>query len=60
MKRHAAARQSIDFLQAADSVHVTPVDPLASSSVNGEEPGADVATFSARHGVKVNVDSVAR
>jgi nucleotide-binding universal stress UspA family protein len=54
-----AARQSIDFLQAADSVHVTLVDPLASSSVNGEEPGADVATFLARHGVKVNVDRVA-
>ena len=54
-----AARQSIDFLQAADAVHVTLVDPLASSSVNGEEPGADVATFLARHGVKVNVDRVA-
>lgn len=54
-----AARQSIEFLKDAQSVHVTLVDPLASSSANGEEPGADVATFLARHGVKVDVDRVA-
>jgi nucleotide-binding universal stress UspA family protein len=53
-----AARQSIEFLQAAESVHVTLVDPLAFTSANGEEPGADVATFLARHGVKVDVDRV--
>ncbi|TBF24533.1 universal stress protein (plasmid) [Rhizobium leguminosarum] len=54
-----AARQSIEFLQAAESVHVTLVDPRASSSANGEEPGADVATFLARHGIEVDVDCVA-
>ncbi|MGO6666435.1 universal stress protein [Rhizobium ruizarguesonis] len=54
-----AARQSIDFLRAAESVHVTLVDPRASSSANGEEPGADVANFLARHGVKVDVDCIA-
>jgi nucleotide-binding universal stress UspA family protein len=54
-----AARQSIDFLQAAGTVHVTLVDPLAARSVNGEEPGADIAAFLARHGVKVDVDCVA-
>ena len=53
-----AARQSIDFLRAAEAVHVTLIDPLASRSVNGEEPGADVATFLARHGAKVDVDRV--
>ncbi|MFS8116055.1 universal stress protein [Rhizobium jaguaris] len=54
-----AVRQSIDFLRAADAVHVTLVDPLASSSVNGEEPGADIAAFLARHGVHVDVDRIA-
>ncbi len=54
-----AARQSIDFLQAAGTVHVTLVDPLAARSVNGEEPGADIAAFLTRHGVKVDVDCVA-
>lgn len=53
-----ALRQSIDFLKAAQTVHITLVDPLASPSVNGEEPGADIATFLARHDVKVNVDCV--
>jgi nucleotide-binding universal stress UspA family protein len=53
-----ALRQSMDFLQGAESVHVTLVDPIASSSANGEEPGADVATFLARHGVKVDVDCI--
>jgi nucleotide-binding universal stress UspA family protein len=53
-----AVRQSLEFLKAAEAVHVTLVDPIASTSANGEEPGADVATFLARHGVKVNVDRV--
>lgn len=54
-----AARQSIDLLQAAGKVHVTIVDPLALQSVNGKEPGADIAVFLARHGVNVGVDCVA-
>ncbi|RUM25427.1 universal stress protein [Rhizobium vallis] len=53
-----ATRQAIAFLRAAQSVHVTLVDPQASSSASGEEPGADVATFLARHGVKVDVDRI--
>lgn len=53
-----ALRQSMDFLQAAQSVHVTLVDPIASGHVNGGEPGADVATFLARHGVRVEVDCI--
>ncbi|NKJ38367.1 universal stress protein [Rhizobium sp. SG570] len=54
-----AARQSIDLLQAAGKVHVTIVDPLAPQSVNGKEPGADIAVFLARHGVNVGVDCIA-
>ncbi|KQV39161.1 MULTISPECIES: universal stress protein [unclassified Rhizobium] len=54
-----AARQALDILKAADCVYVTMIDPDAHESVNGEEPGADIATFLARHGVKVQVDRVA-
>jgi nucleotide-binding universal stress UspA family protein len=51
-----AARQSLDLLEKAEIVHVTMVDPMARTGVNGEEPGADIAAFLARHGVKVQVD----
>ena len=51
-----AAREAMDMLIRADDVHVTLVDPDASSAVNGPEPGADVGTYLARHGVKVIVD----
>ncbi|MFC5757179.1 universal stress protein [Rhizobium sp. GCM10022189] len=51
-----AARQSLDLLERAGLVHVTMVDPVARMGVNGEEPGADIAAFLARHGVKVQVD----
>lgn len=51
-----AARHAIDLLKAAEEVHVTLVDPEASESANGEEPGADIATFLARHGIDVTVD----
>ncbi|MBB3308387.1 nucleotide-binding universal stress UspA family protein [Rhizobium sp. BK196] len=51
-----AAHQSLDLLEKAEVVHVTMVDPMARMGVNGEEPGADIAAFLARHGVKVQVD----
>ncbi|EJC75172.1 universal stress protein UspA-like protein [Rhizobium leguminosarum bv. trifolii WSM2012] len=54
-----AARQSLDLLRQADTVYVTTVDPIARAGVNGEEPGADIAAYLARHGVKVQVDRVA-
>ncbi|WP_049732197.1 universal stress protein [Rhizobium ecuadorense] len=54
-----AARQSLDLLKQADTVYVTMVDPVARAGVNGEEPGADIAAYLARHGVKVQVDRVA-
>lgn len=54
-----AARLSLDLLQQADTVYVTMVDPVARASANGEEPGADIAAYLARHGVKVQVDRVA-
>lgn len=54
-----AARQSLDLLKQADTVYVTMVDPVASPGANGEEPGADIAAYLARHGVKVQVDRIA-
>lgn len=51
-----AARHAIDLMKAAREVHVTLVDPDASEGANGEEPGADIASFLARHGINVSVD----
>lgn len=49
-----AIRESLSLLTAADSVHVAMVDPEASE--NDPEPGADVAAWLVRHGVRVTVD----
>lgn len=53
-----AARESLEMLIGAEQVHVTLVDPDGFSGRNGEEPGADVAAYLARHGVKVIVDQL--
>jgi nucleotide-binding universal stress UspA family protein len=53
-----AAREAIDLLSNAESVHVVLVDPNSAYHANGGEPGADVATFLARHGVNVTVDQL--
>lgn len=51
-----AAREAIDLMSSADSVHVTLIDPQATHTGNGPEPGADIAAYLARHGCKVTVD----
>jgi nucleotide-binding universal stress UspA family protein len=51
-----AVRESLDLLAAAREVHVVLVDPVAGDREHGAEPGADVAAYLARHGVKVTVD----
>jgi nucleotide-binding universal stress UspA family protein len=51
-----AVREALEPMSGADLVHVTMVDPEASSAESGEEPGADVAAYLARHGIKVTVD----
>ena len=51
-----AVRAAMEQLMVADSVCVTMVDPSATVGSNGEEPGADVAAFLARHGIRVSVD----
>ncbi|MFT4183721.1 MAG: universal stress protein [Rhizobium sp.] len=54
-----AVRAAMEQLKAAANVSVALVDPYASTRSNGEEPGADVAAFLARHGVRVSVDVLA-
>jgi nucleotide-binding universal stress UspA family protein len=54
-----AVRAAMEQLTAADNVSVAIVDPHASTHSSGEEPGADVAAFLARHGVRVSVNVLA-
>jgi nucleotide-binding universal stress UspA family protein len=50
-----AATDALPFLKAADKVVILIVDPHRSNNGHGQEPGADVALWLARHGVKVSV-----
>jgi nucleotide-binding universal stress UspA family protein len=50
-----AAADALPFLLAADKVIVLVVDPEVSADGHGQEPGADVALWLARHGVTVTV-----
>ncbi len=51
-----AVREALDLLASAAAVNVVLVDPIEGDDAQGAEPGADIATFLARHGVKVTVD----
>ncbi|WP_442579269.1 universal stress protein [Mesorhizobium sp. ASY16-5R] len=51
-----AVSRAMVLLSAADDVHVVLVDPVEGDGGQGAEPGADIATYLARHGVKVTVD----
>ncbi|MDK1491249.1 universal stress protein [Sinorhizobium sp. 7-81] len=51
-----AAREALEMMESAEEVNVVLVDPAAASAKNGEEPGADVATYLARRGIKVTVN----
>lgn len=53
-----AAREALELMQMAQSVHVTMVDPVAASRVSGDEPGADIATYLARHDIDVSVETL--
>lgn len=50
-----AAKAALDMLKAAENTHVVVVNPDSSYFKNGGEPGADIATFLARHGVETTV-----
>ncbi|MDG4881862.1 universal stress protein [Mesorhizobium sp. WSM4884] len=51
-----AVRESLDILIRADEVRIVMVDPVEDERHHGAEPGADVAAYLVRHGVKVTVD----
>ncbi|WP_245430100.1 universal stress protein [Mesorhizobium sp. WSM3859] len=51
-----ALRESLDTLSGADEVRIVMVDPIEDERHHGAEPGADVATYLSRHGVKVTMD----
>lgn len=51
-----AVRESLDMLKGAGEVHLVMVDPVEGEFHHGAEPGADAATYLARHGVKVTVE----
>ncbi len=54
-----AVNASIGLLKTADDVRLVLVDPEPVKSGHGPEPGSDMATYLARHGVKVTVDRIA-
>jgi nucleotide-binding universal stress UspA family protein len=49
---------ALSLMKAAELVRITIVDPIATPGADGPEPGADLALFLARHGVKVQVDPI--
>lgn len=50
-----ALHDALPLLRAAQSVDVLQVDPLGGDGGDGAEPGADIATHLARHGLNVRV-----
>jgi nucleotide-binding universal stress UspA family protein len=50
-----AVSDALPFLQKAESVEVAVFDPERGALRHGEQPGADVGLYLARHGVKVQV-----
>lgn len=46
---------ALPFLRKAKLVQVAVFDPVVGPSAHGEQPGADMALYLARHGVKVDV-----
>jgi len=51
-----AVTDSLPLLQAADKVTVVSVNPKA--ALHGEQPGANIALYLARHGVRAEVSNV--
>jgi len=50
-----ATHSALDFLVRARKAVIAMVDPLADKEHSGEEPGFDIASYLARHGVCVEV-----
>ncbi|WP_346894334.1 universal stress protein [uncultured Roseibium sp.] len=54
-----AVSDALPLLKAADKVTLIVIDPVTGPDDHGEVPGADMAVVLARHGVEVEVRSVA-
>ncbi|MER9274899.1 universal stress protein [Mesorhizobium sp. M0643] len=54
-----SVREALDLLAGAEEVRVAVVDPEATCTGNGAEPGADIAAYLTRHGARVSVDRLA-
>lgn len=52
-----AVHDALPLLKLAESIDVLVVDPEAGEQGDGEQPGADIGTHLARHGLSVNVIS---
>ena len=50
-----AVTDAIPLLQKADLVQVAIFNPSSTPDAHGEQPGADIALFLSRHGIKVEV-----
>lgn len=55
-----ALHDALPLLCRAATVDVVVVDPRSGESGDGEQPGADIATHLARHGLRVNVVELER
>ncbi len=55
-----AVNDAMPFLHTAESVDVVVVDPEVGEQAHGPDPGADIATQLARHGLRVEVVKLPR
>ncbi|NKK71040.1 universal stress protein [Rhizobium leguminosarum bv. viciae] len=53
-----AVQQALPMLERAEQVRLVLVDPLLKTSTSGDDPGADIAAYLARHGVPVAAETV--
>lgn len=54
-----AVKHAIGVLKNAKDVHIAMVDPRSGSERFGDEPGADLATYLARHSIPISVCALA-
>jgi len=55
-----AASYIADVVPDAEEVHVVMINPHVAPDAHGEEPGANIATLLARHGLPITVDALPR
>lgn len=54
-----AIRHALELMTTAEDVHIAMADPQSSSERFGEEPGADLAAYLARHNIPLTVSPLA-